>query len=163
MVPANINVKLKLLKAPIQRWNKEVFGNIDQELQCCENKLSALKRVGECRDLNSEELNQITDLRSQRHLCRVRKTQLYSQYSRVRNLTLKDHNTKYFHVVASVNRRRNQLLRVKVNKVDLMQNIDIRNGVTNYFKGSFRQEEVPDISLPPNAFRRFDPNVATKY
>lgn len=85
----------------------------------------------------------------------MRKCQLYRQYFRVKNLTMKDHNTKYFTSIASFNRKHKKITRIVVDHRTLEGVTEIRSEVRRYFHKSYKQQQLPHIELPPDSFRKF--------
>lgn len=54
--------KLKLLKIPIKKWNKECFGNVDENIRRIENESKKIDIMGDGRDLNDEETSRFEAL-----------------------------------------------------------------------------------------------------
>lgn len=78
------------------------------------------------------------------------------QYSRCKNLTKKDQNTIYFHTLASYTKKRNHIPRIIINGSILTEVNMITEGIRNYFEEHYKQENLPNIELPPGVFRKFD-------
>lgn len=66
-----------------------------------------------------------------------------------------DQNTKYFHAIASVNRKVNKITRMAIDGITF-ETIDGLRSRIMYHK-SFYQEDLPSITLPHDAFEKFDP------
>lgn len=65
---------------------------------------------------------------------RTRKARLYKQCSRVQNLIMKDNNTKFFHAIASMNRRRhNMISNIMIGDRVLEEVNEVENGVISVF------------------------------
>lgn len=79
---------------------------------------------------------------------RNRKAQLMRQYFRCKNLREKDHNTEYFHTMASMKRKRNLITRIKVNNDILMEVDSVRRGIRNHFENLYHDNKDPKIELP---------------
>lgn len=92
---------------------------------------------------------------------RLRKAQLAIQYSRVRNLTVRDHNSKYFHTIASINKKRNLITRVKIEDSNHCDVDQIREGIKKHIESSYKQENIPLIQLPMGVFKKIDSLTAT--
>lgn len=76
------------------------------------------------------------------------------QYSRVRNLTHKDHNIRYFQTITYCQRRKNLITSITIDKAVLNRVEEIRQGIRLFMENSFKQDELPHIELPSNSFRK---------
>lgn len=94
-------------------WNKTIFGNIDQRLKSIEDEIHTLDNLANTRQLEELEIKKLSELQVESRKWRMRKSQLFSQYSRCRNLTQKFHNTKYFDKKFSLNKRKTRFLGFK--------------------------------------------------
>lgn len=113
-----VHRKLQLLKKPIRLWNKNSFGDIDNNLKLVEEKLHKLDKIGDIRELCEYKLKQISSLKAKSSKWRLRKCQLLKQYSRCRNLTQKDHNSKYFHIISSINKKRILIASIQIDGIN---------------------------------------------
>lgn len=142
---------LKLLKEPLKSWNKHFFGHIETKLKEVDHKLNELDKLGETRALNDAELNLQTSLNTESRLWRTRRCQLLKQYSGVNNLTLKDQ----FPTITSFNKRRSMIDRITIGN-EVLENVDsITEGITNFFKVSYSQDQLSYILLPHGVFKKF--------
>lgn len=112
--------------------------------------------MGDDRALNETEMAKLLTLKAQCQTWRTRKCQLFKQYSRVRNLTLKDENTKYFHSIASLNRRCNKLTNIEMNEVVFYGMEGIKSEIRKHFEHSYHQEALAQIILPLGSFKKFN-------
>lgn len=71
-----INHKLKVLKAPIKKWNKESFGNVDVRIKKLQAKMHILEVISDSRDLNDIEEARANALKSELQLWKVKKGQI---------------------------------------------------------------------------------------
>lgn len=81
------------------------------------------------------------------------------QYSRKKNLAEKDNNTRYFNAYATLRKKQNCIVRIKIRDQILTDESDIRKGIGDHFKISFLQEELPFIELPRGAFKQLPVHV----
>jgi hypothetical protein len=105
--------KFKLLKESLRKWNKEVFGYLDLNIEKTVKELNDLERSmgGDANDVDvplRAALNK--DFWNQIHL----KESLLKQKSRMKWVKEGDSNTKYFHESIKQRRGRNQLVALKV-------------------------------------------------
>lgn len=74
-----------------------------------EEEITSFDTLADERELNEIKLANTYVVKSDVSKWRIRTTQLLKQFSRVRNLILKDQNSKIIHIVASVIRTKNQI------------------------------------------------------
>lgn len=82
----DVSKKLKLIKCPIKVWNKEIFGNVDFKISTIEGEIYRLQQISEDIDLNDSELDKLKSLYASCNQWKIRKAQLYRQFSRCKNL-----------------------------------------------------------------------------
>lgn len=78
------------------------------------------------------------------------------QYSRWKNLSEKEHNTKYFHTIASTNRKRNLISRINVRNEFFLEVDSITRGIRNHFKNFYHDTKEPESELPTGVFKQFN-------
>lgn len=81
-------------------------------------------------------------LRIEVHKWKIRKCQFMKQYSRVKNVTLKDHNTKFFHTLANLQHKKKLISKIHISNQVLRGKESIQQGVMEYLsnislKGNF--------------------------
>lgn len=86
--------KLKSLKNPIKKWNKEVFGDIDRKVELLEHEIKVLDQLNEQQQMSEINLARFKALTAQLWMWLKRKEQYWMQLSRMKSLTDKDRNTK---------------------------------------------------------------------
>lgn len=72
---------------------------------------------------------------------------------------MKDHNTKFFHTVALMNRKNNQIHRIEVDGVYLTEVDLIKASMKQYFENNFHQTNLPHKELPYGVFKSFSSNI----
>lgn len=92
---------------------------------------------------------------------RTLQAQFYKQYSRVKKLSEKDNNTKYFHTIANMNKKRNMIRRIKVGGSVIKGVTQIREGIRDFFKSSFQQHASPYIHFDQGVFKQFHLSTVT--
>ena len=132
--------KLRLIKKPIKKWNREVYGHIDRNIQKFEQALDKAEAEvvkGEHGDL---QWSRIEALRSQLWSWMVKKERYWRQLSRCKILKDGDRNTKFFHLTATLRRQRNWIGKLKVDGEEISDEDTIKSTIVDYFKGLYSKQ-----------------------
>ncbi|XP_028061079.1 uncharacterized protein LOC114264595 [Camellia sinensis] len=129
--------KLRILREHLRKWNREVFGNIDDQLKKAENELHEWDLKAESRSLLETELKRKREIRSQVWSLSRCKARMWLQKSRLKLAQNGDKNTRLFHLMASRRQRKNLLGSVKVNGVVFENPTMVRQVVVNHFSRVF--------------------------
>ncbi|GLU22290.1 hypothetical protein SLE2022_383780 [Rubroshorea leprosula] len=126
--------KLKALKAPLRKLNKECYGNLPEKLQHEVKKLHAIKLDllsaphEELILVEQEQAKKVTELS-------LAKEAYLKQKSRVQWLKEGDQNTTYFHKVMKVRRSRNMIREMYSDDGELLtQYVDIAKEAVGFFE-----------------------------
>lgn len=144
-----------MLKGPLSRWNYNSFCNVNKKLNAREMELKKLDVKGDATKLNEVELARIKTVKVECKICR-REAQLMRQYSRVKNLIERDNKTRYFHTLASFNKKNNMMARVVIEGEVLSNVIEMRRGIRIFIFQSYTQKKLPEFELPMGVFKRFN-------
>lgn len=79
---------------------------VGKKIQTLEDEIHILDNLGDTKDLGSSEWARLIALKAQLQKWQARKGQIARQYSRVRNLTQKDCNSKFFYTLDSFRMRK---------------------------------------------------------
>lgn len=118
-----------------------------------EVEVERLDSMGDHAILDDVQLCRKVALGSSLQKWRMRKSQLFRQYSRSKNITEKDDNTKYFHALASHRMRKKMITKIKVGGTVVKGNDNIKRSIISHFLQHFQKENLPNITLPLNSFR----------
>jgi hypothetical protein len=129
--------KLRALKGEIKRWNREVFGNVGARNKAWAEELELLDRSEEVRRLSEEEKERRRLLASDLEASLLQEEISWRQKSMVRWLKEEDKCTKFFHQVASANRRNNSIESLIVNGSPTLDPACIGEHVVNYHESLF--------------------------
>lgn len=137
-------IKLKAVKNSLYRWNKEVFGEVTQNVRLAESEVE-LKQT-------AYELNPSTENRSSLNAANAtlrqalhREEVFWNQKSRVDWIESGDRNTSFYHAVAQCNRRRCFIIRLKLEESGTWceDQDTLRQQAESYFKNfSFRRSTL---------------------
>ncbi|CAL5388524.1 unnamed protein product [Camellia sinensis] len=150
--------KFKRLRAYLRRWNMEVFGNIDDQLQKAEDELHEWDLKAECGSLLQSEVIRRREIRSQVWNLSRNKDRLWLQKSRMSWAQNGDKNTRLFHLMASNRQRKNLLDSVQADGVVVEDPSMVKQVVVNYFKRVFAEswKSRPKLAGPLSSISSVD-------
>jgi hypothetical protein len=131
--------KLRALKGEIKRWNREEFGNVGARIKVWEEELELLDSFEEVRRLSEEEKARRKALAADLEASLLQEEISWRQKSRVRWLKEGDKCTKFFHQVASANRRNNSIESLMVNGLSTSDPACIGEHVVSYYESLFSE------------------------
>jgi hypothetical protein len=131
--------KLRALKEEIKRWNREVFGNVRVRNKAWAEELEMLDRFEEVRSLSEEEKERRRLLVSDLEASLLQEEISWKQKSRVRWLKEGNKCTKFFHQVASANRRNNSIKSLIVAGSSTSDPTCIGEHIVNYYESLFSE------------------------
>ncbi|XP_025673631.2 uncharacterized protein [Arachis hypogaea] len=143
----NIIEKLKVLTAPLGRWHKDNFGDMDKKIQQLEEEMKKLddKVSSGVHDGTLEARRKALVTCCERLY--VRKELHWKQMSRSRHVKDMDKNTKYFHQVASTRRRNNRIDALMINGRLVRNSARIKIAIRGFYKQLYYQEESPKVGF----------------
>jgi hypothetical protein len=130
--------KFRMLKECLRKWNKEVFGYLDLNIEKTVNDLNDIEGLlgGDDDDAQLMAREGLTrDFWRQLHL----KESLLKQKSRVKWVKEGDSNSKFFHESIKRRRRRNQLVALKDSDRWVQGVKDVKGLVRNFFENNFKE------------------------
>ncbi|XP_058099758.1 uncharacterized protein LOC131244120 [Magnolia sinica] len=155
----NFLLKLKNVKRALRSWNKDVFGNIFDQIKQAERSLADTKL-----QLQNSSQDSALDSNGQAQLFsateNLRKLELmeeifWKQKARISWLEEGDRNTKFFHSLAKEKQRRLAIRSIVLDSADRLEDLaEIKNDVVNYFAGLFSAKNIVEdpiilVVIPP--------------
>ncbi|PNY01680.1 cysteine-rich receptor-like protein kinase, partial [Trifolium pratense] len=131
--------KLKLLRESLKKWNKEVFGILDLNIDKTVADINVFEGlmendVGDLDYIKRDALNK--DFWKQIHL----KESMIKQKSRTKWVREGDSNSRYFHQSIKSRRRRNQLVALKDGENLVQGVVEVKTFVKNFFAHNFAED-----------------------
>ncbi|XP_023914161.2 uncharacterized protein LOC112025716 [Quercus suber] len=100
-----IHEMLKCCQDHLQRWNREVFDNINKTLRVKQQRLQEIEAL----DMLHETAEEIEGLRKEINEILIKEEVMWSQRSRALWMKCGDRNSKFFHATATQRQRKNRI------------------------------------------------------
>lgn len=143
----NLRQKLQQLSDGLCSWDKVTFGNVQGEIRKLKLELEILRRLPGRLGPSSRELK-ITEVLIELY---HREEILWRQRSRIQWLVGGDKNTKFFHLRATMRRRKNLIKSLQNDNGDIVSNIDeLDDMATLFYSNHFSSEGVNNMDKVVN-------------
>ena len=130
---------MKFLKSPIKNWNNEVFGNVDRKIAEFEEVAVVDTRIDD--GLGSEvDWARRKALMWQLDKWYKRRADFWRQLAKERYFKEIDKNSKYFHTIANMKKRKKQILELKIEGCCLREPRRIKKEAGKYLKDMYKQK-----------------------
>jgi len=139
--------KIKAMKRPLRRWNKEVFGFVDDKITVIQSELSKLDAKEQGQPPIPADIYRRKALQAQMWLWIARKERFWKQMSRCKILNEGDRNTKYFHLIATMRRKKQMIEKVVVEGQEYTEMGSIRKAIVQHFKSHYSRKEVSRFDI----------------
>ncbi|XP_055962061.1 uncharacterized protein LOC130015619 [Mercurialis annua] len=138
----NIQLKLKLLRRDLRKWNVEIFGNLDKNIDKAKEKLNAVQGDISTHGFSESLHQQEIDAHSVLESLLAQQETLAKEKSRIKWLASGDRNTSFYHAISS---RKSSL--AGINSLDINGTISndpstIEQHVIDYFSSLFAANNV---------------------
>ncbi|WZZ66780.1 hypothetical protein YC2023_078150 [Brassica napus] len=133
---------LVVLKTKLQKWNKEIFGDVRKRK---EKLLGEIKEIQEEleRNLNDDLLIREATLQKEFDVVLEQEEVLWYQKSREKWIVLGDRNTNYYHTSTIVRRKRNKIEMLKDDDGRwIEQSEELQRLAINYYKRLYSTEDI---------------------
>ena len=132
--------KLKAIKISLKKWNTLEFGSIDSHISNLEIVIQSIDGLANLRNLEDHELVERKSAQCQLWEWLKRKESLWAQKSRIQWLKEGDKNTRFFHTMASINRRKNLIESISHKRKFCESPSDIQEAACDYFHSIFTEK-----------------------
>ncbi|GAU47952.1 hypothetical protein TSUD_06860 [Trifolium subterraneum] len=130
--------KFRLLKERLRKWNKEVYGYLDLNIEKTVNEINDIENMLGDDDMEVE-LTRRQGLNKEFWSQLYHKESLLKQKSRTRWVKEGDSNSRYFHESIKSRRRRNQLVALKDGDRWVQGVDEVKRFVKNFFENNFKE------------------------
>ena len=131
-------MKLKQIKFPLRKWNKDSFGNIDNCINRFAIVIDILDKKGEEGSLTEVDIAKKVALQGQLEKWFDMKDIYWKQLSGERYVKKHDKNTKYLYALASCRKRRNAILKLKVGSRIVQESRSIKKVVIKFYNNLYK-------------------------
>ncbi|XP_025628356.1 uncharacterized protein [Arachis hypogaea] len=148
--------KLRALTAPLRRWHKVNFGEMDNRILKLEEEI---KKVDELVGNGVYDGTMEARRRALVTCCEkwyVRKEIHWKQMSRSRHAKDMDKNTRYFHSIASARRINNRIDSLVVNGRLVRNQARIKIAIREFYKELYHQEDSPVLGFRDGLVERIE-------
>jgi len=137
--------KLKMIKKPLKEWNRKTFGHIEQNIDKFQKEMDKMESEAQVRELQEEEWSRLDALRTQLWLWTARNERYWRQMSRCKLIKEGDRNTKYFHLAATMRRKRNQIDKMLIDGEEVSDVKLIKANITEYFRQLYKKKKMHQL------------------
>ena len=131
--PVALNDKLRILKGPLKSWSRDHFGHLDEKINKLEETIHDLDRQSDSRTLNDVEIARLNAAQSLLQSCLIRRERIWRQKARSFGFKLKDYNSKFFIASTLFRRKKNEIVRTKINGRSIQGVANLKAEVRNFF------------------------------
>jgi len=135
------------MKKPLRKWNNEAFGIIDIKLKSLQEEISKLDEKEQLEQPQEADIFRRRALQSQLWLWMARRERYWKQMSRCKILKAGDRNTRYFHLIATMRRKRKMIDKILVDGVEYYDPISVRKAIVDHFKRHYAKKDVPSFDI----------------
>ena len=118
---------IELLQTALQMWHSEKFSDMENQLRCCKEMVLFFDRIEEHRHLNGYEFRLRGKSKERAFELANNLEEKWRQRSRCNWLKQGDKNTRFFHACASARVRKNLVLSIEHDGIQITDQEGIRN------------------------------------
>lgn len=144
--------KLKCLREDLKRWNRDQFGNLDDQISSLREEIQRLDIKDDNSGLLEEEISRRREATAHLILYKNNRRSLPAQKARLRCLREGDVNSRTFHKEINHRRNTNGLMGLEI-KGDWMEEPGkVKGEVRDHFKKIFSRQDPSIIEMPEDLF-----------
>ena len=141
---ADLQRKLTSVAGQLEGWSRHTFGHVRLELRKLKEELEAMQANPLRAGLTQEEIKLTDRIIELNH----REEIMWQQRSRIRWLSAGDKNTRFFHLRASLRRKKNKISKLKRPDGQVTEDADEMSKLaTMFYKNLYSSEGVSDMEV----------------
>ena len=142
-----LDEKMKILKGPMRRWSREHFDQLDNKISSLETAIHELEKLSDARTLCGMEKARLSAAQTLLQSCLIRRERIWRQKARSYGFKMKDHNTKFFIASTLLKRKKNEIVKTKVNGRCIQGISNLKSEIRNFFAQRFSQDSMPALEF----------------
>ena len=127
----------------MKKWNREHFHQLDNKISSLESAIHDLDKLSDVRLLDAMELARINAVQALLQSYLIRRERIWRQKARSYGFKMKDHNTKFFIASTILRRKKNEIVRTKVNGRCIQGISNLKSEIRSFFAHRFSQDSLP--------------------
>ena len=117
----------------MKKWNREHFHQLDNKISSLESAIHDLDKLSDVRPLDAMELARLNAVQALLQSYLIRRERIWRQKARSYGFEMKDHNTKFFIASTILLRKKNEIVRTKVNGRCIQGISNLKVGIRHFF------------------------------
>ena len=142
-----LHTKKKLLKAPLRSWRRQNFDQMENKISDLEMVIHELETKGEGGMLDNMEMARLNAANNMLHLWLIRRERIWRQRARSYGFNMKDQNTKFFHAATMLRKKKQEIIKIKINDRVIEGTQSLKEKVREFFVNRYKQEAKPDFDF----------------
>jgi mannosylglycoprotein endo-beta-mannosidase len=144
--------KIRGLRQHLRGWARHTAGSYKKEKKTLLSLLDGLDKKAESDQLSDQEVN-LKHYLKERLITLLREEELkWYERAKVKTLLEGDANTRFFHLVANGNHRKQRIFKLEDDQGMVVGDDCLKRHITNYYKDLFGQPEASGVSLVEDRF-----------
>ena len=148
--------KFKMVKSALKKWNSSEFGFIETKILSLESFILSFDDLANHRALDEPELQERRHAQIELWDWLKRKESLWAQKSRAQWLKEGDKNSRYFHSLASIRKRKNAIESITMNGTVIDSPSEIKKAAAEFFKSIFTEKHQKRPTFQNLDFKRIN-------
>lgn len=144
--------KLKLLKLDFKEWNKEIFWNLDDQIEQRKRGIEELDCIDDALGLDEEEVVKRNKLTAELMRASIWRDKLLSQKAKLKWVTEGDVNSKFFHNWINRKAKRTEMDGIWVNNLWINSVKEVKEEVESHFRKQFKTRNISRPQLSCDIF-----------
>lgn len=142
--------KLQFLRRKLRGWHNNLQGEKNRQKNELLHQLELFETLQESNSLTPQDYSQWKECQTTLYKLFQEEETYWQQRAKLKWFLEGDQNTKFFHLTASIRKKKNTILSLEINDTPTYDPIVLRNHITSYFKDLLGTTKPRLLSLQPN-------------